>query len=651
MSIKTEWLSYDVIVVGSGGAGAQAASAAADQGAKVLLVSKDPLGASDTKISEGLATVRESGSDDDMEEVLSENIKLAGGDLPIKNLTDTFSKYSKEAYDKYREHGLRPSINKAKNRPQSLPLAMGGHNRNRSVGHANHGVAFGHANWDAIIKENNIDYLEDAWFLDLIVDRKNENNKAIIVGGLVYDASNGVLLAIKSPSVIIAAGGLSTLFFPKTDTMRGNTGDSYAIALRAGADLVDMEQLQFLPFCLASPPSYEGLLAGEPSTASYLGVLRDKNGKIILNGVYLRTRAECSEAIMRAVEDGRGSPNGGAYLDMTANKKLPKSGPYFMKYLQDSLPTAYINARQALGKEAAKVETAWEVRPGAHYMMGGIRVNDEGQSVGGDGEGSVNHGINGLYAAGQAMGGLFGANRLGSTSLTELAVFGNRSGIAAARNALNNKFKLNKNVFDYHIKKYSSLFGQKGSISSNSLRDLLQKESWKNIGPVRTSKGIEVMDNLIKDIELKLNNVSIPNYLIWNQAFIDYIELNNMLFSAKLIGLAAKERNGSIGGHVRLDAKNISIFSKPYSTLVNKIENNYLVKKLDRNRTPLKNLIYYKILEKKRLIEARILSALPKNMKDKKLEKKYKDIMSANGKAPEIMPGGEEGAIGETTSA
>ena len=651
MSIKTEWLSYDVIVVGSGGAGAQAASAAADQGAKVLLVSKDPLGASDTKISEGLATVRESGSDDDVEEVLSENIKLAGGDLPIKKLTDTFSKYSKEAYDKYREHGLRPSINKAKNRPQSLPLAMGGHNRNRSVGHENHGVAFGHANWDAIIKENNIDYLEDAWFLDLIVDRNNENNKAIIAGGLVYDASNGVLLAIKSPSVIIAAGGLSTLFFPKTDTMRGNTGDSYAIALRAGADLVDMEQLQFLPFCLASPPSYEGLLAGEPSTASYLGVLRDKNGKVILNGVHLRTRAACSEAIMRAVEDGRGSPNGGAYLDMTANKELPKSGPYFMKYLQDSLPTAYINARQALGKEAAKVETAWEVRPGAHYMMGGIRVNDEGQSVGGEGEGSVKYGINGLYAAGQAMGGLFGANRLGSTSLTELAVFGNRSGIAAARNALNNKFKLNQNMFDYHIKKYSSLFGQKGSISSNSLRDLLQKESWKNIGPVRTAKGIEVMDNLIKDIESKLNNVSIPNYLIWNQAFIDYIELNNMLFSAKLIGLAAKERNGSIGGHVRLDAKNISIFSKPYSTLVNKIENSYLVKKLDRNRTPLKNLIYYKILEKKRLIEARILSVLPKNMKDKKLEKKYKDIMSANGKAPEIMPGGEEGAIGETTSA
>ena len=650
MSIEIEWLSYDVMVVGSGGAGAQAASAASEQGARVLLVSKDPLGASDTKISEGLATVRESGSDDDIEEVLSENVKLAGGDLPIKKLTDTFSKYSKEAYDKYRENGLRPSINKSKNRPQSLPLAMGGHNRNRSVGHENHGVAFGHANWDAIIKEKNIDYLEDAWFLDLVVDNSSKDIKSTIVGGLVYDASKGVLLAIKSPSVIIAAGGLSTLFFPKTDTMRGNTGDSYAIAVRAGADLVDMEQLQFLPFCLASPPSYEGLLAGEPSTASYLGVLRDKNGKIILNGVHLRTRAACSEAIMRAVEDGRGSPNGGAFLDMTANKELPKSGPYFMKYLQDSLPTAYINARQALGKEAAKVETAWEVRPGAHYMMGGIRVNDEGQSVGGDNDGSVKYGITGLYAAGQAMGGLFGANRLGSTSLTELAVFGTRSGIAAAKYALNNKFKVNDSTFDQYINEYSKLFGQKGSISSNSLRELLQKESWKNIGPVRTAKGIDDMENLIKDIKSKLITISIPNYFVWNQAFIDYIELKNMLFSAQLIGLAAKERNGSIGGHVRLDAKNISIFSKPYSTLVNKTDNNYLVKKLDRNRTPIKNLIYYKILEKKRLLEARILSVLPRNMKDKKLEKKYKDIMSASGKAPEIMPGGTDGAIGETTS-
>ena len=650
MSIEIKWLSYDVIVVGSGGAGSQAAYAAAEQGAKVLLVTKDPLGSSDTKISEGLATVRESGTDDDYEEVLSENVKLAGGDLPIKKITDTFSKYSKEAYDKYRLHGLRPSINKEKNMPQSLPLPMGGHNRNRSVGHENHGVAFGHANWDAIIKEKNIEYIEDSWFLDLVVDKNANNSNSKVLGGLVYDASKGVLLAISAPSVIIAAGGLSTIFFPKTDTMRGNTGDSYAVALRAGADLVDMEQLQFLPFCLASPPSYEGLLAGEPVTASYLGVLRDKNGKVILNGVHLRTRAACSEAIMRAVEDGRGSPNGGAYLDMTANKNLPRSGPYFMKFLKTSLPTAYINARQALGKEAAKVESLWEVRPGAHYMMGGIRVNDEGASVGGEKEGSVKYGISGLYAAGQSMGGLFGANRLGSTSLTELAVFGNRSGIAAAKNALNKPFKYDSEVFSSYIKEYKNIFGRKGSKSATSLKIILQKESWGKIGPVRTLKGINNMNALIKELELKLSDIAVPDYSIWNQAFIDYVELRNMLLSSKAIGLAARERNGSIGGHVRLDGKNISAFSKPYSTLVNKDKDKYFVERLERDRTPIKSLIYYKILEKKRLLEARILSMLPKRMKDKKLEKRYKDIMSASGKAPEIMPGGTDGAIGETTS-
>ena len=653
MSINIKWLEYDVIVVGSGGAGSQAAYAAAEQGAKVILVSKDPLGSSDTKISEGLATVRESGSEDDSEEVLSENVKLAGGDLPLKNITDTFSKYSKEAYDNYRMHGLRPAINKEKGGPQSLPLPMGGHNRNRSVGHENHGIAFGHANWDSVIKEKNIDYIEDAWFLDVIVEDKQKNEEAKkIHGGIVYDASNGVLLAIKAPAVIIAAGGLSTIFFPKTDTMRGNTGDSYAIAMRAGADLVDMEQLQFLPFCLASPPSYEGLLAGEPSTASYLGVLRDKNGKVILDGVHLRTRAACSEAIMRAVADGRGSPNGGAYLDMTANKKLPKSGPYFMRYLETSLPTAYINARQALGKEAAKVEKVWEVRPGAHYMMGGVRVNNEGASVGGTGEGSVKNGINGFYAAGQAMGGLFGANRLGSTSLTELAVFGTRSGKSAAKYALNIKFKVNKELFIPYITEYKAIFEQKGGVSATSLKNILQKESWSKIGPVRLLEGLNKIDALIADLEIKLKNVSIPNYTIWNQPFLDYMECKNMLYSAKAISLAARKRDGSIGGHVRLDGKNISIFSQPYSTVVRKESNTtFLVDKLHRKRTPIKELVRYKILEFKRLMEAKILLMLPKSIQDQKLEKRYKAIMSVNGKAPELMPGGDEAAIGDSNRA
>ena len=123
------------------------------------------------------------------------------------------------------------------------------------------------------------------------------------------------------------------------------------------------------------------MLAGEPATGSFLGVIRDKNNKVILDSVYLRTRAECSEAIMRAVADGRGSPNGGAYLDMTANKKAKRSGKFFMEYLKSALPSAYNNARQALGKEAGKADIPWEVSPSAHYMMGGVRVDEYGRAL------------------------------------------------------------------------------------------------------------------------------------------------------------------------------------------------------------------------------------------------------------------------------
>ena len=652
MTIETEWLDYEVVVVGSGGAGAQAAYAAAEAGSKVLLISKDPLGCSDTKICEGIATVRQSGSDDDTEETLSENVKMAGADLPIKSITDTFAKDSKSAYDRYRLHGLRPSINKEKNGPKALPLGMGGHNKNRSVGHKNSGIAFGHSNWDAVVKENKIDYIEDSWFLDVVVeeDKLGMKAKKRVLGGLIYDASKGKIIAVRAPAIIIAAGGLSTLFYPKTDTMRGNTGDSYAIASRIGADLVDMEQIQFLPFCLTSPPSYEGLLAGEPVTASFLGVLRDKNGKVILDSVYLRTRAQCSEAIMRAVAEGRGSPNGGAYLDMTANKNAPLSGPYFMKFLESILPSAYNNVRQAMNKKAGKAEEPWEVRPGAHYSMGGIRVDQNGSSVGGDKNGDIKNGIHGFFAAGQAMGGLFGANRLGSTSLTELAVFGNRSGIAASKLASLSTHKIKDESFFPLIEKVKKSFGQKGDVSASGLKVKLQKESWANIGPVRSLTGLQKMDKVIEEIENQLEKISIPNYGTWNQSFIDFIELRNMLETAKSVSLAAMERNSSVGGHVRLDCKTSSVFSQPFSTLVNKDENNKLqVKRAERERTPLRSIIGYKIEEYKRLFQSKILTLMPSKMRDRKLEKIYKKIMGAGGKAQEIMPGAVEGAVGEST--
>ncbi len=641
-NIKT--LECDVIVVGSGGSGSSAAQAVAELGLEVIVISKDPLASSDTKICEGVMTVRQAGEDSDSEQVLANNINLAGGDLPDKKITTAFAKDSKIAYDRLRGNGLRPNINTDRNTPKTLAIAMGGHNKSRSVGHKNSGLSFGHVNWDTIVKFNNIKYFEDCWFLDIVKNSSNEE----VVGGVAYDACAGALLSIKAKAVIIAAGGLSTLFFPKTDTMRGNTGDSYAIGLKAGAHLVDMEQIQFLPFCLASPPSYEGLLAGEPATGSFLGVIRDKNNKVILDSVYLRTRAECSEAIMRAVADGRGSPNGGAYLDMTANKKAKRSGKFFMEYLKSALPSAYNNARQALGKEAGKADIPWEVRPSAHYMMGGLRVDEFGRALAYDKKNYKTKPIPGLYAAGQAMGGLFGSNRLGSTSLTEVAVFGHRAGEHAGNYVKRSRLKIKDSDFKNQHEKFYRIFKNKGKFKAYKLKLELQKKSWEYIGAARDKIGLEKMSNYLNKLEKKLEDIYVPLEMVWNQQLIEKIELQNMIISAKAVTYAALNRDFSLGGHVRLDGKRKKLFSNPFSTLVfyDSLEN-INVGKIKREKTSLKTFLRYKTNELYRLYSAKFIRILPEPIRDRIIENKYKKILGSKAASIELQAGSLKAAPAE----
>ncbi|MDD9877557.1 MAG: FAD-binding protein [Magnetovibrio sp.] len=649
MTVEIEWRDYDVVVVGSGGAGGAAAGAAAEAGARVLVVSKDPIGCSDTKISEGNATVRASSNDADTVQELSENLRVSGADLPVPAITNAYAEDSRRAYDWYRAHGLRPKINTERQGPFARPIAKGGHTFGRSVGHANAGVAWGHASWEAIIEAPGIAYLEDAWFLDLVI--VGEGTEKRVAGGLVYDAAGGQLVAVRAPAVIIAAGGLSTLFFPKTDTMRGNTGDGYAVAARAGAELVDMEQVQFLPFCLTSPPSYEGLLAGEPTTASFLGVLRDRHGKVILDGVFLRTRAECSAAIMRAVADGRGSPNGGAYLDLTANVAPPKSGAYYLQYIRSQLPTGYVNARQAMGKKAVACEEPWEVRPAAHYMMGGIRVDADGASAGGAGDGARGAGLAGLFAAGQAMGGVFGANRLGSTALTENVVFGLRAGRAAAALArdLEAPAADTDAAFDAALAAARARFGQPGGKAAALMKRELQEAAWACIGPARTLESLARMDALIDELGAELDNVAVPGYGLWNQAFIELEELRNLLDVARLVTAAARERDASVGGHVRLDRPNVSVLAKPYSTVARRApETGALsIRREARAPTPLARLVAFRAREAWRRAQLKMLRWLPTGVLDDLLVKRYRTILGPAGAAPEVQPGSPEAAAAE----
>ncbi len=621
MAIETVWRDYDVVVVGSGGAGSAAAHAAAEKGARVLVVSKDPIGCSDTKISEGIITVRGSAEDADTRQVLSDNLRLAGGDLPDPEITDAFAEDSRDAYDWIRRQGLRPDIDEERGSPKVVAVAFGGHTHRRSIVHRNSGVALSHANWNAVVQGAGIDYLEDSWVLDLVTV---EDDGPRIVGAIIYDAGRGELLAIRAPSVVVASGGLGTLYFPKTDTMRGNTGDSYALALRAGADLVDMEQVQFLPFCITYPPSYEGLIASEPGVSGYLGVLRDAQGNLLLDGLMLRTRAECAAAMVRAVNEGRGTERGGCYLDLTANVEAPRSGPYFEVFLNTTLSKVMGTVRQAMGRKAVKCEEWWEVRPSAHYCMGGVRV-DANAAAKTDAERAA---VRGLFSAGQAMGGVFGANRLGSTALSENVVFGIRAGHGAADIAKSSAPATDEALAPL-LESYRDLFGQGEGAAPSALVRELQDACWEHIGPARTKAGLDAMLAKIADLRQRSAAAAVSEEAVWNQAFIDRVELASMLDTAEAVAHAALAREDSLGAHVRLDGGETSLlWSRPWSAVVRRdADRGWAAVKSPRKGTPFADLLSYLYRDRKRKLALRLLRMLPLPWRDKVIEGRYRATM------------------------
>jgi len=561
-SAQNAQLDVDVLVIGSGGAGAAAAAAAAEEGARVLVVSKDPLVCSDSKISEGIVSVRGADGRHDSSDNLATNMRLEGSDIGDPQLLRAFAQDSGDAYAWLQRWGLKPF--RAEGRDAPVSFALGGHNRPRSIPHPQAGLDYAHSLWSALLQHpQGINYMEDAWCLD-VLSGPDGDGASRVCGALIYDAPRGRILAIRAPAVILACGGLSTLYFPHTDTMRGNTGDGYAIAARQGCDMIDMEQIQFIPFGLVGPKSYEGLVVGEPASAGPLGVLRDAQGQLLMTGIMRRNRAEVSAAIALAVANGGGTEAGGCYLDLRRNAQ-GESGAVYLQ-LFGHLGHAFIKIiRNTQGPKAARLEEPWEVRPTAHYCMGGVRAQADGATAG-------KRAVAGLFVAGQVLGGLHGGNRLGSTSLAEAAIFGRRAGASAARYAqvTGNEHPQFGPICKAHQAIYAQWLHQDGTESAANLTQQLQKLAWQCLGPVRDAAGLRRGLAGIAAIRERLSAVKIAGPQGWNQHFIDFIELHNQLTCAELIAHAALDREHSLGAHVRIDAgpAKASQLSKPYSVIL-----------------------------------------------------------------------------------
>jgi fumarate reductase (CoM/CoB) subunit A len=328
------------------------------------------------------------------------------------------------------------------------------------------------------------------------------------------------------------------MFAPFTSNMRSNTGDGFVLAFDAGAELRDMEHGQYI-FGLSRPESMIGVLLGEPASAGFFGKLVDREGREIIERPARKTRGQVAAAMAGALSDGGDRP--AVFLDLRGN--VERLGPIYRELLSLSRKSALDAVRFAYGGSAARCEEPWEVVASFHYLPGGVKVDGRCEST-----------VENLYAVGQVQGGLFGADRLGSVSLTELFVFGK----IAAESALEKLTEspqplLDPGIVESRIRERSSLRGSAGSVSPVVLKRRLQRTMWRKVGLARDERSLSEALREFEALDRDRADARVPSFASYNTDWVDLLELGSMIRLGEIIARSALERRESRAGHVRLD--------------------------------------------------------------------------------------------------
>ena len=522
----------DVLVIGSGGAGVMAAVEAAGAGASVIIISKEPIGYGDTRISLGVMSTSADEASGDSADDFAEDMMRGGEHLNDPSLVRALVDDAMDATVTFEGLGHIFSRNED-GALQRMAFPPGGHRASRAVASPGVGVSIGHTMRAAVARAD-IEVIEEAVCSELLV------GDGQVLGAVARLINTGEAIALLAKSTIIAAGGAGSLYYPHTDCMPAVVGDSYGLALAAGAELVDMEQVQYLPFAITHPAAMLGAPCGEPAFAGPLGRLLNASGDVVLENIMPMTRAQVARVIVEEVRRGGATKHGGLLLDLTANVNSPE-GETFMALVRKFGGPFLAITRKAYGEKAANLEEPWDVLPTAHYNMGGVKTDERCRSR-----------VDALYACGQAQGGVMGGNRLGSTSLTSIFVFGKRAGATAASEAKGRGFA-DESVASESLERLHSLPGSKGSNRPIHLKRELQKLMWDNVGPLRDGAGLKEALARIADIKLRSRDLSVSDVGGHNTEVVDAIELSHMLATAEAIALSALGRDESRGAHVRED--------------------------------------------------------------------------------------------------
>ncbi len=374
-----------------------------------------------------------------------------------------------------------------------------------------------------------IKYTDEFFISKVLVENKS------VVGAVGINLKTGTFYVFLTKAVILATGGAGRMYEVTTNAA-SNTGDGYAMALDAGAELVDMEMTQFHPTGMAYPPSSRGVLVTEKVRA-HGGILKNKNGERFMKNYFpkemeLAKRDEVSRSIYQEVAEGRGTKHNAVYLYVN---HLPK------EKILEQIPDVYEQYKN-VGVDIAK--EPMEVYPSMHHVMGGVKINEWGKTT-----------ISGLFAAGEVAGGIHGANRLGGNSIAEGQVFGRRAGIAAIKyiKSVSYKKPVESDITN-EIKRIHTFLRTDKGIPPHTIEDALKKTMWNNVGIFRDEKRLlyakKEIEKLINETKRMRVRTRIKER---NRDLQDCLEIMNMLTTAQAVIEAALLRKESRGAHSRID--------------------------------------------------------------------------------------------------
>ena len=546
---------HDVIVIGAGGAGLRAAIEAAAQGVSVGLVCKSLLGKAHTVMAEGgIAAALGNVWPEDNWQVHFRDTMRGGKMLNNWRMAQL---HAQEAPERVLELERWGALFDRTKDGRILQRDFGGH-RYARLAHVGdrtglemirtlqyHGIHQG------------IDVYMECTIARLLKDGER------VSGAVGYWRPHGKVVLFKAKAIVLATGGIGKAWKITSNSWE-YTGDGHALALWAGADLIDMEFVQFHPTGMVWPPSVRGILVTEGVRGDG-GMLKNNQGeRFMFNYIPeffkgetadneeeadrwyddkrnnrrtpdLLPRDEVARAINAEMKAGRGSPHGGVYLDIASRRTAD--------YIRKRLPSMYHQFKELAGVDITK--EPMEVGPTCHYVMGGVRVDADSTAAT----------VPGLFAAGEVAGGMHGSNRLGGNSLSDLLVFGRRAGLHAALYAkdFGGPLTVDAGQVEAVAREVLEPFSRAGGENPYAIQADLQETMQSLVGLIRTERELEEALRKLEALKARAKRVRVEGGRTYNPGWHTALDLRSLLAVAECCALAALERKESRGGHTRDD--------------------------------------------------------------------------------------------------